>query len=182
MMGIREALTEKKYLREAVNYITAAWITPKGRVFDIGRMSHISYVLDNPQKFGLTDEDTKGRIRYEDADDTGKQGITTYTDGIEDKAWDRVIKKVLENGFIRLRKVRYSKYSYLWYVDMHEFNRRTRKTLSDWAHSMGVEKDDKVIFNVSKGDNPKPSTMSVLSGLVEEHESLQLITLNEMEI
>ena len=179
-MSIRDILSEKKYLKEAASYIEAAWITPKGRVLDIGRMSHISFVLDNPSKFGLSDDEVKGRIRYQDAEATGKKDIVTYTDGVEDKAWDKIIKKVLANGFIRLRKAKINKYTYLWYIDIQEFNRRTQKVLSDWAYSM--KKDDRVIVSVSKGDSPDVTNMNDLSNLFEEHESLQLITLNEMEV
>ena len=179
-MGIREALSGKKHLKEAMRYIEAAWITPKGRVLDIGRMSHISFVLGNPQKFGLSDDEVKGRIGYQDTESTGKKGIVTYVDGVDDKSWDRVTKKVLENGFIRLRKVRINKYSYLWYIDICEFNRRTQKILADWAYSMKKEKDDRVIVSVAKGDSPDITNMGDLYNLVEEHEQLQIITLDEM--
>jgi hypothetical protein len=179
-VSIREVLSEKKYLKEAAGYTEAGWITPKGRFLDIGRMSHISFILADPQKFGLSDDEVKGRIRYKDAESTGKKGIITYTDGVEDRAWDRIINKALENGFIRVRKVRSNKYSYTWYVDVNEFNKRTTKILSDWSYSMN-KKDDKVIFSVNKGIKPNNMTMGDLSGLVEGHEQLMLITLNEME-
>jgi len=73
-------------------------------------------------------------------------------------------------------------YSYIWYVDVYEFNRRTRKTLSDWAYALEEkEKDNRIILSVMKGDVPKNLTIGSLSNLLEFHDNLLLITLDEME-
>lgn len=163
-------------------YVQALWLTPKGKALDCGSLSHISFVIKNPQKFGLTDDDIKGCVKCQDAEEKGIKGVTTYTDGIESKAWDEVIEKVLKNGFLRLRKVRSNKYSFIWYANVYEFNRRTKKTLSDWAYDVGEgSKDERVIISVVRGDEPKNMTIKSLSGLAESHESLQLTTLDEME-
>jgi len=167
-----------QYLREVASYISAAWLLPNGKILDCGSLSHISFILKSPQKFGFTDADIKG-ISYQDPNKPNK-GITTYTDGVEDKAWDKIISSLLERGFIRIRKVKINKYSYLWYIDIREFNRRTQKILSDWAYSMKKEKDDRVIVSVAKGDSPDITNMGDLYNLVEEHEQLQIITLDEM--
>jgi hypothetical protein len=176
-----------EYLKESYN-LNAAWITPAAQVLDCGAQSHISFVLKNPQKFGLTSDDISGCTRYQDAEQKGIRGLTTYTDGIEDKSWDCVIKKVLSKGFLRLRRVRSNKYSYIWFIDVYNLNTKTKKTLADWAYSV-KEKDDKVMISVMDGINyitkglapKKDLTIAMLSNLFEEHELLQLITLNEME-
>jgi hypothetical protein len=169
-----------KYLSESLGLV-AAWLFPNGKILDCGALSHIIFVLKYPQKFGLTDEDIKDCTRYQDADETGNKGVTVYTDGIEDKAWDRVIKTLLERGFIRIRKVRSNKYSYTWYIDVYEYNRMSRKRLSDWAYNMGdKEKDSRVLISVMRGDVPARNlTMSSLTGLSEEHNLLELIVLEE---
>lgn len=186
-MGIKEHLTEKsktKYLSESP-YTIALWITPKGQVLDCSRESHISFVLKNPKKFGLDNDDIKDCATIKDAE-TSKypriERITTYTDGIESKAWNRIMTKVLKTGFIRLRKVRSNKFSYIWFVSIYEYNKMTRKRLSDWAYNMGEkEQESEVMISVEKGEEPKKLTVKSLTGISEEHELLEMKTLEEVE-
>jgi hypothetical protein len=173
-----------QFLSEAAGFLVAAWIYPNGKVLDCGALSHISFVLKSPQKFGLTDDDIKGCTHCQD-DASSKypriERITTYMDGIESRAWDEVMRKVLEKGFIRVRKVKSNARSYIWFIDIYEFNSRTKKTLSNWAYDLGSKNNDtKVMFSVMRGDEPKNMTIESLSNLTEEHEPLEMTTLNEV--
>jgi hypothetical protein len=170
-------------LREYLSNGNAFWISPKGQMLDCGHsLTHISFVLKNPQKFGLSDDEIKQTRTIQDMS-IDKQGIITYVDGVESNAWDNIVQKALKNGFIRARRVKSNKYSYIWYIDIYEFNNRTRKLLSDWAYGLNVKRrEDKVIISVSKGNKMDSNlTIKDLVGLSEAPEHLLLVKLDEME-
>ncbi len=172
------------YLREVAQFIIAAWILPNGKILDVGALHHINLILKNPKKFGLSKSDVGNCIAFADAPEKGAVGeVLTFRDGIEAGAQEMVINKVIEKGFIRLRRVRAGLYSFIWYADVSEFNHRAKKLLSDLAYNMLNDKnaESQVMISTLNGEDIQPQTLQSLANLVESHEILQLITLEEME-
>lgn len=89
----------KDYLNERrANVTMAFWISPKGHV--LGSMSsHIQQVIMNADKFGL--DIKKIRSKFEEYDERV---------GLEGKAREDIIKRLLWEGWIRIRK--YPNYGY----------------------------------------------------------------------
>lgn len=170
------------FLKDAAAFILASWILPNSKILDVGALHHIDFVLKNPRKFGLTPDDVKDCVRYGEGIEKGVTGVTTYRDGIEAKAHEKVINKVIENGFIRTRKVRSGKYSFIWYADVDQFSHRAKRVLSDWAYNLlnNRNSDTEVIISVLKGDVPQGLNLNSLANLMEAHELLQLTTFDEM--
>jgi len=64
----------------------------KGKLFDLGAKKHINYIIEYPEKFGLTPEYIKQVY------DNFNEKI-----GFEGKAREALIKEVSKNGWIRVR-------------------------------------------------------------------------------
>jgi hypothetical protein len=103
----------------------AYWINPYGKILDISNSKHITQVIRQPEKFGIRKDDV----------------ISTYKKygepvGVEGKAREELMLKILDKGFIRIRLYP-NKY---WSVNVKRWDRRTKKALSKWAEKA---KDDK---------------------------------------
>jgi hypothetical protein len=93
----------------------AIWISPYGRVYDVG-ISHVKFVFDNPDKFGLTEEDI--RAAYE------RHGERL---GIEGKAREEILLGLLRDGWIRARYNRDG-----WHIQLNRLNRDTKESIRSW--------------------------------------------------
>ena len=155
------------YLKE--NYVIAYWLTSGGELLDITPKSHISYIIEEPRKFGLSLNDIKSIYK--------KYDEPIYSEG---KGREEIITKVLKNGFIRLR--RYNKY---WSVNVWKYNSKIERILSDWSYQIlqnGIEKDKYIPVKISaiEGNPPTKIDMITLSGFISEHKKIHYTTLNEM--
>lgn len=161
-------MTIRNYLSESTIY-SAYWITPTGKVLDCNVKTHINYVCDAPRKFGITEKELAATY--------AKYGETV---GVEGKAREEILLTVIRSGFIRIRK-----YKNMWSINVANYNRRAGKLLSNWAYDIIQNpKEDKYLpvnITADTGNPPKNITIEDLSGIVESHKPLQLITLNEME-
>lgn len=158
-----------QYLKESV-FTAAFWITPSGKVLDCGAKTNIAYVCDAPRKFGIKEQEVQSAY-----DKYGEP----Y--GFEGKAREEVLRKVIANGFIRIRK-----YKNLYSVNVQTYNRRVGKLLSNWAYEMissGKENDKYMPVNITSdsGNPPTGLDMEALSNLHEAHKPIVYTTLNEME-
>lgn len=109
----------KEHLKESTKTF-AFWITPKGEI--IGSMrSHISMVVSDPSKFGLT----RDYIReiYE------KYGEKV---GFEGKAREEIMKQLISEGFIRIRKYGNSG----WVVDVNRLMKKMKERITKWAEKI----------------------------------------------
>ena len=103
---------------------TAYWINRDAQMLEIPAIKHITAVVEQPEKFGLT----KGYIEKKYAE---------YNEpvGLEGRARDDIIRIIVGMGFIRVRLYRTH-----WSVTVHELNARTEVALGGWAD---VAKDNK---------------------------------------
>ena len=127
----------KEYLKESPKTF-AFWITPKGET--IGSMkSHISMVVANPKKFGLTDDYIKETYKkYEEKV------------GFEGKAREEIMKKLIDEGFIRIRK--YGNYG--WVIDVNRLMKKIKERITKWAEKI-TEKGIAGIKETSKFNSVK---------------------------
>ncbi|MFW6172638.1 MAG: hypothetical protein ACOC5T_02735 [Elusimicrobiota bacterium] len=109
----------KYYINEALT-ILAFWVSPNGDVIDCGAKKHINFVIDHPEKFGMT------RKEIEEIYDNYNEPV-----GHEGKAREDIIVKVLKNGFIRIRKYR----NYIS-VNIWNYNTKAKKHLKSFAKKL----------------------------------------------
>ncbi|MBF0266917.1 MAG: hypothetical protein HQL46_16765 [Gammaproteobacteria bacterium] len=96
----------------------AYWINPEGEVWDIGNSTHIMEIIHNPGKFLISKDEI----------------ISLYNQhneklGIEGKAREVIIHKVLKSGFIRIRLVP----NQYWSISANAWDKQTKLALSKWA-------------------------------------------------
>jgi hypothetical protein len=112
----------------------------------------------------------------------------TYNEaiGIEGTASEKIISIIIKNNFIRLRRVRVSKFSKMWFADVNDYDSWPQETLSDWAYTLasgGVIKDLNELVNIYMSDNnlPRKFTYGELLNNKKNHSQLKLINLIEMK-
>ena len=129
----------KEYIKETVRTF-AFWISPKGEI--TGSMkSHISQVIQAPEKFGLTREYIKDKYdRY------GEKL------GLEGKAREEIMKEIFDAGFTRIRKYGNSG----WTVDTGKADKRFKQRITKWAEKItekgidGIQETNmKTMVNIS---------------------------------
>jgi len=111
-------------MTEHTHWITgrgAFFISPEGEFINVSSTYHIQVITDNPAMFGLSLE----HIR-----DT----YSKYNEkmNVEGKARAEIIMKIIEQGWIHIRKEVKS----CWIINAWELNETTRKLLAQWAHSV----------------------------------------------
>lgn len=112
-MGFRD------YIKESVSTY-AFWISPKGQI--VGDLqSHISMVIKAPEKFGLTREWIDSKY------DEYNERI-----GMEGKAREEIIKTLLQEGFIRIRKYKNDE----WVINVHKISKRNKERITKWAEKI----------------------------------------------
>lgn len=97
--------------------MTAYWINSRGQILDIGAEKHITQVIRNPEKFGVTKEYIDARY--------AEHGEMVGTEG---KAREEIMKEVMKKGFIRIRL-----YKQFWSIQAWDLDRRAYKALEKWA-------------------------------------------------
>ena len=104
------------------------WISPEGKLADLGGGAHINAIVRHPAKFGLTRDEIDRE--YE-----------TYGEpvGMEGKAREALILSVVKKGFVRIRLYpnRY------WSVSLHTWSPREQKLMSQWASFTIERRSDK---------------------------------------
>lgn len=112
-MGFRD------YIRESVSTY-AFWISPKGKITG-GLESHIAMVIKAPEKFGITREYIDKKYK-----EYGEQI------GVEGKAREEIIREILKEGFIRIRKYRNDE----WVINVHRISKRNKERITKWAEKI----------------------------------------------
>lgn len=112
-MGFRD------YIGESV--ITYAfWVSPKGKITG-GLESHIAMVIKAPEKFGLTREWIDEKYK-----EYGERI------GVEGKAREEIIREILKEGFIRIRKYKNDE----WVINVHRISKRNKERITKWAEKI----------------------------------------------
>lgn len=104
--------TDRKYLK-----LNGYWISPKGKIIDVGSNNHIDMIIDSPMRFNISPEFIKSEHE--------KYGERI---GQEGDARDNIMTKVLKDGWIRIRARRNFVSVQVW-----DFNRKTLKNLESFA-------------------------------------------------
>lgn len=94
----------------------AFWISPEGYVMPV-ELSHISMVIRDPEKFGLTTQDIKAAYRKHNE-----------PVGLEGKAREELIVALLGRGWIRVRE--YRNYLAVQLLDLGQYDSRHFVTLA----------------------------------------------------
>jgi len=98
----------------------AYWI--KGnKIVDTGYNTHIKAIIDDPEMFGVSDKDIKNVYK--------KHKEKLYSEG---NAREEIIKKVVQNGWIRVRNYK-QKYGEYWSIQFDTF-RRAKKTIQNFIY------------------------------------------------
>jgi len=122
----------EKYMIEQM--ITGAFfISPKGELIGAGAKKHINIIIDDPKKFGYTDEKIK-KIFFKYNEKMGQEG----------KAREEIILDLIKKGWIHLRR-RPNKY---WIINADRMTKKVRDVISDWSKKIlkgikGVKEVDK---------------------------------------
>lgn len=115
----------------------AYWISPTGRIMDTNGTFHIKSVVDNPRKFGLSDEYINELY--------AKHNETV---GSEGRAREEIIINLAKQGWIRMRLYLSRQGSY-WSVTMNDLSDRAKDSLYKWATRQ-------MKFDGAKGDRYLP--------------------------
>lgn len=98
----------------------AFWISPGGEILGVGT-SHISKIIDTPERFGLTMDYLKAVYK-----DYGEPL------GFEGKARNIIVREIISRGWIRLRRYP-NKY---WEINLADFSEQVQVTLACWSKKM----------------------------------------------
>lgn len=104
---------------------SAYWINPNGQILDIDVDTHISQIIKEPEKFGMTKEKINNIYKKHN------EPI-----GLEGQAREELIMDVLKLGFIRIRLY----INMHWSITIYGQSEKTKKIISSWAN---FAKDDK---------------------------------------
>lgn len=98
----------------------AFWISPEDEIIGVGT-SHISKIIDNPERFDLTLDYIRAIYK-------------NYNEplGFEGKARDIIVRKIISRGWIRLR--RYP--NKCWKINLADLSKQAYETLNLWAEQM----------------------------------------------
>jgi len=97
-------------------YRAAFFISPSGNIVEIMR-SHIAFVIENPELFGLTKD--KIIVIYREYDEPV---------GLEGQAREEILIQIIQKGWIRIR--RYKEY---WRVTLDSLTAEKEMYLKKWA-------------------------------------------------
>lgn len=153
--------------------LVAYWISPKGEIIDV-RRKHITDVINNPEKFGFTDE----FIDY-------VYDFYNEKRGQEGKAREQLMIALFNQGWIRIRK-----YKNFWSVNVKKFSGKARNFVAHWANKVlkglfGYKEDDPYIpVKIDQDKKPIQSVELIklknTTGLVGENNLIEM-TIEEMD-
>ena len=103
----------------------AYWISPSGKVME-PTMYHIGAIIDDPEKFG--------EMNYDIIMTFNKHGEPLSRNS-EGKARNEIMKRVMERGFIRVRKQNIRR-SQKWVIELYKLTKRKVKYLANWAKNL----------------------------------------------
>ncbi len=111
------------------------WILSDGEIIDLEGYKHIGAVIDNPEKFGTTRKEIENIYKK-------------YNEpfGIEGKARLEIIRKLIENDYIRIRLY----INRFWSVSVYKLNGWTRDRLKKWSEYLLEKRVEKDEFNTVK--------------------------------
>jgi len=146
---------------------TAYWINTSGQILEIPASKHIAAVVQQPEKFGLTKEYIQ-------------QKFAEYGEpvGIEGKAREEIIRKLVEDGFVRVRL-----YRNYWSITINKLDTRTKNILGSWAEIAKENKQAGQYMDVKilELTTDKMHTMTVRDVYFELYESsFNLIPVNSL--
>lgn len=101
----------------------AYWIAPEGTIYAVPH-SHISFMAEHTELFGITREDYLERYRSHNE-----------KPGWEGKARRELMTEAIERGWIRLRFVPKSA---TWTIELWEMNDTAKQNFERWAESNGT--------------------------------------------
>lgn len=105
----------------------AYWISPQGKVLDVGISKHIDHIVQHPESFGLTDAEVEAVY--------AKHNEQV---GVEGQAREELILQTVSRGYIRIRFYVNKR----WSITLSNINSRTNKNiLQKWAQLPDVQKD-----------------------------------------
>ncbi len=110
-----------------MSYKVAYWIHPEGEVVNISTDTHISWVIKQPEYFGLTTAAIEECYHRHDE--------RMWTEG---KAREEIILNLLDQGFIRVRLYP----NRHWSVSANKWEAQTMQLLAKWA---GVAREVQVV-------------------------------------
>ena len=96
---------------------TAYWINPYGQILEMKTSTHITEVVKEPEKFGLTKEYIEKKY--------AEYGEPV---GFEGKAREDIMRDVIKQGYIRIRA-----YRAFWSVTIYKLDNKTKNSLGAWA-------------------------------------------------
>ena len=96
---------------------TAYWINPYGQILEMKTSKHITEVVNDPEKFGLTKEYIEKKY--------AEYGEPV---GFEGKAREDIMRVVIKQGYARIRA-----YRAFWSVTINKLDNKTKKSLGAWA-------------------------------------------------
>jgi len=122
----------------------AYWISPIGKILPItdkfGQGKHIDSIIENPKAFGLTVDEVQAMYDVEGE-----------TMGIEGRAREKLIKQLINQGWIRIR--RYLKPE-MWTININRITPKIKKILYSFAKTMvdqhKIKYDDVKIDMINK--------------------------------
>ena len=99
--------------------MTAFFISPQGEVIVVP-VSHIDAVIHDPHRFGITIEEIK-------------EIYNKYNEklGVEAKARAEILKKIIKQGWIRIRK-----HKNHWTVSLYRLGEKEKSYLCNWTSEM----------------------------------------------
>ena len=87
---------DSKFIEDTIPKASAYWISPQSKVIPMdNHKKHIDLIMSNAEVFGLTDEEIKAIYNSENE-----------IIGTEGKAREQIIKKIISQGWIRIRHYR----------------------------------------------------------------------------
>lgn len=98
----------------------AFWISPNGELIDSSKTYHISMVIANPSKFGLS-SDYINRIYAKHGEEIGTEG----------DAREEVIGELLKRGWVRIRS-----YRNYWSITVDRFTDKSKSLIRSWVQEM----------------------------------------------
>lgn len=96
---------------------TAYWINPYGEILEMKTSKHITEIVQQPEKFGLTQEYINR-----------KYAEFNEPVGFEGKAREVIMRAVISGGYIRVRA-----YRNFWSVTIFTLDNKTKNALGAWA-------------------------------------------------
>ena len=150
---------EKKVVKESSATTVAMWISPKGEII-ASQNTHISMVVQQPEKFGLTIEKLK-------------KTFDSYGEPLshEGKAREEIIKRLLLHKWIRIRKYP----NKFWSINIFSERFLNRKLVNDWAKKMMTTG----IQGYKENDKYFPVIITDLANFREEKPIIEYAELNE---